>query len=66
MQRYYIKNEILKLPVKKAWADETYEEKVARVTVEMRARFRRLKRRARRKCRNSALVKLQEVKLEGK
>ena len=63
MQRYYIKNEILKLPVKKAWQDETYEERVARVTIEMYAIFRRLKRRAKRFARRELQT---VIKQEGK
>ena len=61
VQKYYIKNEIFKLPVKKEWRDETYEERVARVTIELAARLRRLKRRAKRQAR----CNLQEVSTGG-
>lgn len=47
-EKYYIRNDIIKLP-DNTWEEESFDERVARVTVELRAKYRRLKRRGRRK-----------------
>lgn len=47
-EKYYIRNDIIKLP-DNTWEEESFDERVARVTAEFTARYHRLKRRGRRK-----------------